>query len=64
VGYVRLDDDPDPVRVRIPYVTDEDIAETCDHYAPVYGRPLNPVPDTQPEPESDEDGGTGLPDAA
>lgn len=33
VGYVRLDSDPDPVRVRIAYVSDDDIAGTCDRYA-------------------------------
>ena len=64
VGYVRLDDDPDPVRVRIAYVTDSDIAETCDRYAPLYGRPLNPVPDPDAKSETSDDDGTGLSDAA
>ena len=50
VGYVRLDNEPDPVRGRIAHVTDEDITETCDRYAPIYGRPV--------------DGDDGLPEAA
>jgi S-DNA-T family DNA segregation ATPase FtsK/SpoIIIE len=42
VGYVRLDSDPDPVRVRIAHVSDEDIAGTCDQYA------VPPVPSDSP----------------
>ncbi|GAA0273244.1 FtsK/SpoIIIE domain-containing protein [Cryptosporangium japonicum] len=34
VAYVRLDDDPDPVRVRFGYPDDDAIAETCQLYAP------------------------------
>jgi hypothetical protein len=32
IAYVRTDEDPDPARVRIAYVTDEDIAGMCDRY--------------------------------
>jgi S-DNA-T family DNA segregation ATPase FtsK/SpoIIIE len=41
VGYVRLDSDPDPVRVRIAHVTDDDIGDTC----AAYGTPPAPVLD-------------------
>ena len=40
VAYVRLADDPDPVRVRAAWVSDPDIRAMCDHYAT---RP-SPVP--------------------
>ena len=35
VAYVRIDPDPDPVRVRAAWVTDDDITAMCDRYAPV-----------------------------
>jgi S-DNA-T family DNA segregation ATPase FtsK/SpoIIIE len=34
VGYVVLDDSPDPIRVRFGWVSDDDIAATCARYAP------------------------------
>jgi S-DNA-T family DNA segregation ATPase FtsK/SpoIIIE len=33
VGYVRLDGDPDPIRVRAAYSTDEDIVATAEEFA-------------------------------
>ena len=33
VAYVRLADDPDPVRVRAAWVSDPDICAMCDQYA-------------------------------
>lgn len=43
VGYVRLDSDPDPVRLRIAWVADEDIAATCDRCGPPASA-LDPAP--------------------
>jgi DNA segregation ATPase FtsK/SpoIIIE, S-DNA-T family len=34
VAYVRLESDPDPVRVRAAWVSDDDITAMCRHYAP------------------------------
>jgi S-DNA-T family DNA segregation ATPase FtsK/SpoIIIE len=34
VGYLRLESDPDPVRVRAAFVSDDDIQEMTAHYAP------------------------------
>ena len=34
IAYVRLEDDPDPVRVRAAWVSDDDITAMCHHYAP------------------------------
>lgn len=53
VGFVRLDDDPDPVRVRIAWVTDEDIADTCDAYGST--RRLHAVGDAGPADTARED---------
>ena len=33
VGYIRLETDPDPVRVRAAYVSDDDIRAMTDIYA-------------------------------
>ena len=44
VAYVRLADDPDPVRVRAAWVSDPDIRAMCDNYAP--------VPEVEPAPEA------------
>ena len=41
VAFMRLESDPDPVRVRLAYVDDDDIAETCQRYAPIYCRDLD-----------------------
>jgi DNA segregation ATPase FtsK/SpoIIIE, S-DNA-T family len=41
VAYVRLETDPDPVRVRAAWVTDADIRAMCTEYAPAPG--LRPV---------------------
>jgi len=32
VGYMRLEGRPEPVRVRVAYVTDDDITDTCHAY--------------------------------
>ena len=34
VGYVAIDGVAEPVRVRFPYITDDDIAELCEQYEP------------------------------
>ncbi len=39
VGYVAVDGVAEPVRVRFPYLTDDDIAELCEEYAPSVGSP-------------------------
>ena len=35
IAYVRLEADPDPVRVRAAWVSDDDIRAMCQRYAPV-----------------------------
>lgn len=55
VAYVVLDHDPTPMRVRFPYVTDDDIAELAHTY-----RRLRAVDNTDVidgEIEGDADGG-------
>ena len=47
IGYVRLADDPDPVRVRAAWVCDSDITAMCQQYAPDR-EPLVPVPASWP----------------
>jgi S-DNA-T family DNA segregation ATPase FtsK/SpoIIIE len=34
VAFIRLENNPDPFRVRASFNTDDDIQALCDHYAP------------------------------
>jgi DNA segregation ATPase FtsK/SpoIIIE, S-DNA-T family len=43
VAYVRLETDPDPVRVRAAWVTDTDITAMAAEYAPAPGLRLVPA---------------------
>ena len=36
IAYIRLEADPDPVRVRATWVTDDDITAMCHQYAPAH----------------------------
>jgi S-DNA-T family DNA segregation ATPase FtsK/SpoIIIE len=41
IAYVRLEADPDPVRVRAAWVSDDDLRAMCHRYAPVTLRPVS-----------------------
>ena len=45
IGYVMRDGQPEPVRIRLAWVSDIDIAEAVERYGPPKdGRPLRVVP--------------------